>query len=124
MNIDLKSFSEDFYAGLCSGKKDPVLRTIKTAVKKCHVEITTLIVTDLNDSEDEMDRIASFVSRIDRKIPFHISRYFPNFELNLPSTDVVTLEKLRKVALIHLDNVYLLTSNYEKVHTNKNNSHN
>ncbi len=50
MNIDVKGFSDSYYNETCTGELHPVLRTVETASKYCHVEITTLLVTGLNDS--------------------------------------------------------------------------
>ena len=47
----------------------PVLRTIETAQSKCHVEITTLLVNGMNDSEKEINEIAAYLSSLDKDIP-------------------------------------------------------
>jgi len=70
MNIDLKSFDENFYSKICKAKLKPVLETIKLAHKmKIHIEITTLIIPNENDSIGELDEIAKFISNIDKKYP-------------------------------------------------------
>jgi len=95
MNIDLKSFSEEFYIKHCGGKLKPVLETIKRAHKKgIHIELTTLIIPGLNDSEKEFEQIAKFIAKIDKNIPWHILRFFPMYKmLDKESTPIETLKK-------------------------------
>lgn len=106
MNIDLKSFSNDFYQKFCGGKLEPVLQTIKTAAKNIHVEITTLVIPTLNDSSEEMMAISSFIASIDKDIPLHISRYYPCYKLSIPPTPVQVILDLVKVAKENLNYVY------------------
>ena len=81
-NIDLKSFSEDYYNKICKGKLGPVLKSIELMKKlNIWVEVTTLLVTGLNDSEDEMMKIASFIAGVDKTIPWHISRFYPQYQM-------------------------------------------
>ncbi len=107
MNIDLKSMSRNYYKTLCKGSLDPVLRTIELAAEKTHVEITNLVIDGENSSEEEMERMASFIGNIDKNIPLHLSRYFPHNRMNNSPTKVETLEKLRNIALKHLNYVYV-----------------
>lgn len=107
MNIDVKGFRESYYNETCVGKLHPVLRTVEEASRHCHVEITTLLVTGLNDSEEEISDLVNWLSGIDREIPLHFSRYFPNYKLELPPTPVATMERAREVALDKLSYVYL-----------------
>lgn len=60
MNIDLKSFQKDYYKKICGGDLESVLRVIEESVEKCHIEITTLMVNGLNDSREEIEKIAFF----------------------------------------------------------------
>ncbi len=53
MNIDVKGFTEKYYKQACGGRLKPVLKTVERAVKAWHVEITTLLVTGLNDLPEE-----------------------------------------------------------------------
>lgn len=105
MNIDLKAFSDTFYNRI-GGKLAPVMETIKTAAERCHVEVTTLIIGGLNDSDEEMDSLAEWLSRIG-PIPLHISRFFPNHKMSgsVP-TPVETIMRLCTVARRYLDHVY------------------
>jgi pyruvate formate lyase activating enzyme len=105
MNIDLKSFTHEFYKKL-QGDLDTVKNTIVTASKSCHVEITTLIIPNENDSVEEITAIAKWLASIDRNIPWHISRYFPNHEYSTPAADVSKIYALVEVAREWLMNVY------------------
>lgn len=81
-NVDLKSFSDNFYKKVCGGRLAPVLENIRLMHKLgIWVEITTLLVPGLNDSEDELKSIAGFISGIDKGIPWHISRFHPDYKM-------------------------------------------
>jgi pyruvate formate lyase activating enzyme len=109
MNIDLKSFNEGFYGRVCKAKLKPVLETIKLAHEKgIHIEITTLIVPDENDSPKELEKIAKFISKIDKNIPWHISRFFPMYQMNnKEKTSLHILKEAEKIGKKYLNNVYL-----------------
>lgn len=109
MNIDLKSFKESFYERICKGKLKPVLETIKNAHKKgIHIEITTLIIPGENDSLKEFEQIAKFISKIDKNIPWHISRFFPIYKmLDKEPTSIETLKKAEEIGKKYLKYVYL-----------------
>jgi len=107
MNIDLKSFNAEYYKGLCGGSLQPVLKTIKIAAKACHVEITTLLVSGENDSLEEVEQIAKFLSAINAEIPLHLSRCFPRYKIQNPPTDISFMRKAEEVAKRHLSRVML-----------------
>lgn len=107
MNIDLKSFNQDYYRKVCGGDLQPVLNTIKQASQHCHVEVTTLLVSDLNDSKEEVEEIAKFLASINKDIPLHLSRYFPNYKMEQPATDISLMKERQKDAKKYLNHVYL-----------------
>ncbi len=107
VNIDVKGFTEKYYKDICKGLLEPVKRTVEIAAKKCHVEITTLVVTNLNDDIEEIGRIASWISGIDRNIPLHLSRYFPNYKLSNAPTSENTLIKAKEESKKYLNYVYV-----------------
>ncbi|MDA3812922.1 MAG: AmmeMemoRadiSam system radical SAM enzyme [Candidatus Cloacimonetes bacterium] len=107
MNIDLKAFDEKFYNNICNGSLQPVLETIKTASKQCHVEITNLIITDENDSEEQINDLVDFVASVNNEIPLHFSRYYPTYKMENPPTSVSTLEMAKQIAEQKLNYVYL-----------------
>ena len=83
INIDLKSFSEDFYKKICGAKLENVLETIKAFHKaKVWVELTTLVIPDKNDSKEELSMLANFIASIDKNIPWHIIGFFPMHKMS------------------------------------------
>lgn len=107
MNIDLKSFQQDYYKEVCKGNFQSVLRTIEESSTRCHVEITTLLVNGLNDSEEEIEKIASYLGNLDRDIPLHLSRYFPTYKMDRPPTEIEVMLRGRDIAKKYLNYVYL-----------------
>lgn len=107
MNIDLKSYNSSYYKDLCGGSLQPVLKTIETAAKACHVEITTLLVSDKNDNLEEVEEIAKFLSSISPDIPLHLTRYFPRYKLENPPTDINFMKSAEEVARGYLNRVIL-----------------
>ncbi len=107
MNIDLKAFDEKFYKTICNGTLQPVLETIKTASKHCHIEITNLIITDENDSEKQIYDLVDFVADVNPNIPLHFSRYYPTYKMDNPPTSISTLKMAKEIAEEKLNYVYL-----------------
>ncbi len=105
-NIDLKSFSEEFYRKI-GGDLYTVLNFIKTAVQKSHVEITVLIIPGENDTPEEMTRLSSWIASVGRSIPLHVTRFFPHGKMSgKKPTDPVTLYRLADTAGQYLDTVF------------------
>jgi len=98
-NIDLKSIKETFYRKICGGRLKPVLDSIKLMKKLgIWVEITTLVIPGLNDSEDEFKGIVNFILQMDNGIPWHISRFYPAYKMRqYPPTPVETLRRAREI---------------------------
>lgn len=107
MNIDVKAFNNDYYRNVCAGILDHVKTTVELAAKACHVEITTLVVPGLNDSEAELTELSRWLGGICRDIPLHFSRYFPNYKMQEPSTPLATLRMAHDLARNYLDYVYV-----------------
>ena len=111
MNIDLKAFSVSFYKNLLDGDFQMTKEFIEAAVQVCHVELTTLIIPGENDSEQQMLEqsgwIASLEKQYNKKIPLHITRFFPAFKLTdkFP-TPVNTIMRLVETAKQNLDFVF------------------
>lgn len=105
-NIDLKGFTEEFYHKLW-GDLATVKRSIELAAKKCHVEVTTLIIPGENDSEEEMEALSSWLASINSDIPLHISRFFPRWRMqDREATPVKQVYRLAEVARRNLSNVH------------------
>lgn len=108
MNIDVKAFREEFYRRYCKGRGlKEVLRTVEQALPHCHVELTYLIITTLNDAPEEIEEFVNWVASVDREIPVHFSRYFPNYRMDLPPTPLETMRRAWETASEKLSYVYL-----------------
>ncbi len=106
MNIDLKAFNNEFYREI-GGDLETVKSTIEASAKSAHVEITTLIIPGKNDSEAEMDSMARWIAGIDKRLPLHVSRFFPQYRMtDRPPTAVKEIYSLAKIARRHLEFVY------------------
>jgi pyruvate formate lyase activating enzyme len=114
-NIDLKAFSEEFYHKQTKGKLEPVLEVLKIIAKsKAHLEITNLVIPELNDNEAEFENMVKWIAtELGNEIPLHLSRYFPQYEMNLPATLNIKSGKLYELAKNHLQYVYLGNVNDE-----------
>lgn len=104
-NIDLKGFTVEWYRKL-GGDLETVKSFIANAAGAAHVELTTLIVPGENDGEDEMRALASWVASLDKKIPLHVTRFFPRrLMTGRPPTPKETLFRLADVAREKLETV-------------------
>ena len=115
MNIDLKGFTDSYYKDVLGGDRGMVMDFITEAVKRCHVELTTLIVPGENDSEDEMRELTRWVAAltdadgtsIGQTIPLHITRFFPRFNMtDRSATDIGQIYRLVDIAREELQYVY------------------
>ncbi len=107
VNLDIKGFSQAYYAKFCGGRLENVLDNVTLIADRCHLEVTTLLVPGENDSEQEIEALAQFLAGINPQIPLHLTRYFPNYHLDLPPTPRTTMEQAYKIAKRHLQYVYL-----------------
>jgi pyruvate formate lyase activating enzyme len=107
INIDLKAFNNDFYRNICGGTIEEVKKSIILADKETHVEITCLVIDDLNSNQEEILNMVQWIASIDKNIPLHLARYFPRYKMTKPATKVYTLFNLQDMAKKHLNNVYL-----------------
>ncbi|NLV16906.1 MAG: AmmeMemoRadiSam system radical SAM enzyme [Syntrophomonadaceae bacterium] len=107
MNIDLKSFAEQYYRSQCRGRLSPVKETIEYCVRHTHVELTCLLIPGLNDSREEIEAMCRWIAGINASIPLHLSAYHPAYKLKLPPTPRNTMEMAWQIANRHLQNVYV-----------------
>jgi pyruvate formate lyase activating enzyme len=101
-NIDIKSFSDDFYKEICGARFKPVLKTAKLMKSSgVWVEITTLVIPTLSDSEDDFKGIAKFIKdELGAETPWHITQFSGAISWktqDLPETSVETLEKAYRI---------------------------
>ena len=111
MNIDLKAFTDNFYHDFIVGDFQMVKDFITAAAKSCHVELTTLIIPGENDSEEEMKELSAWIAALEnqtgKKIPLHITRFFPAFKLtDRGPTPVNTILRLVEIAKENLEFVF------------------
>jgi pyruvate formate lyase activating enzyme len=102
-NVDLKSFSDEFYRKYCGGRLQPVLDTLRKMKELgIWVEVTTLLIPDLNDSNGELSRIAAFIASLGTETPWHISRFHPEYYMTdrpmTPSSSIHEAVKIGKSA--------------------------
>ena len=95
INIDLKSFRNDFYQKICKAKIEPVKENVKRFFETgIETEVTTLIIPTYNDSKKELEDIANFLVSISPDIPWHISAFHPEYKmLDIPTTAHNTLTR-------------------------------
>ena len=109
MNIDLKGFTDEYYREVLGGNREMVMNFIEEAAKHCHVELTTLIVPNENDSEEEMREMCKWIANLESQDPIvlHISRFFPRFQMqDKHPTDVKWIYHLAEIAREELEYVY------------------
>ena len=97
-NIDLKG-SDKFYREICGARLEPVKETIKLMKELgVWVEVTTLVIPDLNDSDKDLTDIAEFISSVDPAMPWHVTQFYPTYNLlDKPRTPVSTLRRAREI---------------------------
>jgi pyruvate formate lyase activating enzyme len=113
-NVDLKFFKDSSYKKICAGSLAPVLDSIRLMkAMGVWVEVTTLIVPGENDSKEELGDIAGFIAGVDKNMPWHVSRFHPDYkftdhEATPENTLKQALELGRKRGLkyIYAGNVY------------------
>jgi pyruvate formate lyase activating enzyme len=114
VNVDLKFFKDSSYRKICSASLAPVLDSIRLMIEAgIWVEITTLIIPGINDSDEELSGIAKFILSVSKDIPWHISRFHPDYKFNsyLPTPEE-TLKKAQAIgeeaglSFVYAGNVY------------------
>ncbi|MBN1614388.1 MAG: AmmeMemoRadiSam system radical SAM enzyme [Deltaproteobacteria bacterium] len=84
-NTDLKAMSDDFYRKQCGARLQPVLDSLRRMKDLgIWVEVTTLLIPTLNDSDGELRQIAEFIHGLGPETPWHISRYHPQYKMTAP----------------------------------------
>jgi len=102
-NVDLKAFTEEFYRTVCAGELQPVLDTLRYVRRETAVwlELTTLLIPGLNDSDAEIDALTRWVvSELGPEVPIHFSAFHPDWRMrDRPATPPATLTRARRIAL-------------------------
>jgi pyruvate formate lyase activating enzyme len=99
VNIDLKSFREEFYSSVCGAHLHGVCSTIRRCVAMgIHTEISTLVIPGANDSDDELRDCADFLASVDCEIAWHILAYHDDYKFQgRGRTPTATLERARAI---------------------------
>lgn len=105
-NVDLKSYNDEFYHNELKGNLQTVLDFIETASRLCHLEVTTLVIPGRNNTIKEIEAIAKFLAKLNPRIPFHLSCYYPRYKYTIRPTTYEDLEPLIKIAQNYLEYVY------------------
>jgi len=100
INVDLKGNAEH-YNKICGAKLEPVKETIKLMHELgVWVEVTTLIIPDYNDSDEDLREIAEFIKSVDPSIPWHVTQFYPTYKLTYkPRTPMKTLRRAQGIGL-------------------------
>ena len=98
-NVDLKAFKDETYRKVCGARLQPVLDSIRLMRELgIWVEVTTLVVPGMNDSPAELAEIARFIAGVSVDLPWHVSRFHPDYQYTeTPATPVKTLELARSL---------------------------
>ena len=94
-NVDLKFFDPASYRRIARARLEPILAAIRLYHEiGIWLEITTLVIPGVNDSDAELTQIAEFIASIDRAIPWHVSQFHPTYKmLDRSATPVATLRR-------------------------------
>lgn len=100
-NVDIKAFTEGFYKKVCGARLAPVLESVERMRKLgIWVELTTLVIPTMNDSEEELRGLARWIAKTDKTMPWHLSAFHPAYKMkDLPPTPVATLHRAREIGL-------------------------
>ncbi len=98
-NVDLKAFRDETYKKICGARLQPVLDSIRLMHELgIWVEVTTLVVPALNDSDEELTEVARFIASVSPEIPWHISRFHPDYQYDqAQATPLETLRRARRL---------------------------
>jgi pyruvate formate lyase activating enzyme len=101
-NIDLKGFSDEYYAKMSDATLGPVLKTLKILKEEgVHLEITNLVLPGYNDDKETITKMCLWIKEnLGADTPVHFSRFFPMYKLlTLNPTPVAALREARRIAL-------------------------
>ena len=102
-NVDLKGFTDAFYFRQCGAHLTPVLDTLAWIhhESRCWLEITTLLIPGLNDSDEELKALSNWVAReLGPEVPLHFTAFHPDWKMDdIPATPASTLQRARRIAL-------------------------
>jgi pyruvate formate lyase activating enzyme len=98
-NIDFKFFKDESYRRISRARLQPIL----DAIRRYHelgvwLELTTLVIPGVNDSDEELTQIAEYIASLSVAIPWHVSAYYPAYKMwNHPPTNADTLRRAQEI---------------------------
>ncbi len=100
-NVDLKFFREESYRRISRAGLQPVLDAIRLYhMLGVWVEVTTLVIPGVNDSDRELSQIAAFIRSVGPEVPWHVSQFYPTYKMvDRPETPIATLRRARAIGL-------------------------
>lgn len=100
-NIDFKFFKEESYRRISRARLGPILDAIRLYHELgVWLELTTLVIPGLNDSDEELEEIAAFIRGLGPEVPWHVSAYYPAYKMHEhPPTPAATLRRARQIGL-------------------------
>lgn len=104
-NIDVKGFNTQIYREVFGGDLDIVKRNVAYFHQNLHVEVTTLVVTGINDQREELIRLFQWLASISPDIPLHLNRYYPSYQYHEAPTNIKFLLEMKEEAEKVLNNV-------------------
>ncbi|MCC6554903.1 MAG: AmmeMemoRadiSam system radical SAM enzyme [Polyangiaceae bacterium] len=120
-SISIKSIDEEYYRKFTKGALQPVLDATKLAYNAgAHVEVSTLMITDISDDEASARKVAEWVQRdLDATVPTHFVRFHPDYRMrDTVRTPIPRLIRAREVAKeMGLEHVYI-GNVYDTDHSN------
>jgi pyruvate formate lyase activating enzyme len=101
INIDLKFFRDESYRHYSRARLQPILDAIRLYHELgVWVEVTTLVIPGLNDSDEELRRIAAYIHSVGKEIPWHVTAFYPAYQMrDRPATGIATLRRAREIGL-------------------------
>ena len=100
INVDLKAFTDEFYREQCQARLGPVKRNIAHIARETDIwiEVTTLLIPGLNDSDEELQAMAEWLEGVDPEIPWHVTAFHPDYQrLDLPRTSQRALARAYEI---------------------------
>ncbi|MAT64826.1 MAG: AmmeMemoRadiSam system radical SAM enzyme [Gammaproteobacteria bacterium] len=98
-NIDLKFFREESYRHISRARLEPILQAIRLYHELgVWLEVTTLVIPGVNDSDEELGEIAGFIHSVGADVPWHVSQFYPAWRMrDVPVTPVETLRRAARI---------------------------
>ena len=102
INVDLKAFSDEFYREQCQARLGPVKRNISYIARETDIwiEVTTLLIPGLNDSDEELEAMAEWLSNVDPELVWHVTAFHPDYEMrDRPRTSQKALARAYEIGV-------------------------